>query len=139
MTDQKRRYKKLAFSLSPEQDAAIKTMAGPEKGGLSAYIQGCLTASPGLLAEELKGLVRLIEAGDTPVSVLAMKKLLTRIERTLHDVAELTRLREMLQRFLNGVAERVSEVGTELGDLATKELAEDVAVEAVEAGGGTKC
>ena len=137
MTDQKRRYKKLAFSLSPEQDAAIKTMAGPEKGGLSAYIQGCLTASPGLLAEELKGLVRLIEAGDTPVSVLAMKRLLVRIERTLRDVAELTRLKEMLEHFLGDVAERTLDLGPELSELAAKEPAEGVAVEAT--AGGAKC
>jgi len=112
MSSQKRKAKTLVVSLPPELDAAVRARAGPE--GVSALVQMSLTASPVMLAEELRGLARLIKQGDTPVSVLAVEELAGRVDRVLRELDVLLRLRRKLERFLEDTSRRVTEAGEDL-------------------------
>ena len=114
MSSQKRIAKTLVISLSPELEQAVRARAGPE--GVSALVQMSLTASPVLLADELRGLVKLIKQGDTAVSVRAVRQLAARVDRVLRETTVLLRLREKLERFLEDTARRVAEAGEDLAE-----------------------
>ncbi len=119
----------MAISLPPELEAAVRSEAGPE--GMSHLIQEALTVRPKILIAELKGMTELIARGDTGINLEAVGKLVARIDNVLACVAALPRLRQMLVLYQDEVAQREAEAG--------EQLSEEVAVETVKAGGGTKC